>query len=129
MYNVIRHKGIRVEDGNATYYLNNTITSHSDIGKPVSIDPAEDFTVGLAGDGDHILGSLESFEERVQEGYSTGAVAPLKYETFEYSGTDPVRGQWVVGDGTGKVKASATISRALVEGVDTTNKLVHVTFL
>jgi hypothetical protein len=129
MYSVIRHKGIRIEDANATYFLNASITSHSDIAKPVSLDATANFTIGLAADGAQILGALESYEDRTQEGYKAGAVAPLMYTTFEYSGTDPVIGQWVVGDGTGKVKASATIGRALVEGIDTTGKLVHVTFM
>lgn len=129
MYSVIRHKGIRIEDANATYFLNTSITSHADIAKPVSLDATANFTIGLAADGAQILGALESFEDRTQEGYKAGAVAPLMYTTFEYSGADPVIGQWVVGDGTGKVKASATIGRALVEGIDTVAKLVHVTFM
>lgn len=129
MYSTIRHTGIRIEDANASFYLNSTITSFADVGKPVSLDATANFTVGISPDGADILGSLESFENRSQEGYNLGAVAPKLYCTFEYSGTAPVIGQYVVGDGTGKVKASLERGRALVEAVDTDAQTVSVNFM
>ena len=129
MFLEIRHTGIRNETSSATYYTNATITGQQHVGKPVSLDPTANFTVGLAADGADILGYLESFEDRKQEGIKVGAVCPQIYANFEYSGADPVIGQWVVGDGTGKVKASAARARALVTAVDTANKMVSVTFM
>lgn len=129
MYSVIRHNGIRMEDANATFFLNDTITSHDDVGSPVSLDPSENFTVGLSPDGADILGALESFENRSQEGYNAGAVAPKLYTNFTYTGSAPVIGQWVVGAGDGKVKASATAGRALVEAVDESINQVSVLFV
>lgn len=129
MYSVIRHNGIRMEDANATFFLNSTITSHDDVGSPVSLDPSENFTVGLSPDGADILGALESFENRSQEGYNAGAVAPKLYTNFTYTGAAPVIGQWVVGAGNGNVKASATAGRALVEAVDTSTQQVSVLFV
>lgn len=129
MYNNIRHQGIRTESANATYYLNDTVTSASDVGKPVSLDATANFTVGLSPDGADILGSLESVEDRSQDGIKTGAVAPKLFTTFNYTGAAPVIGQWVVGAGNGLVKASPTQARALVEAVDTDNEEVSVTFM
>lgn len=129
MNTTIRHQGIRVEDANASYLLNDTITGHGQVGSPVSLDPTANFTVGLSPDGADILGALESFENRSQEGYNLGAVAPTMYTTFAYDGVAPVIGQYVVGAGAGKVKGSVDRSRALVEAVDTTEKMVSVTFM
>lgn len=129
MYSVIRHNGIRMEDANATFFLNDTIKSHDDVGSPVSLDPSENFTVGLSPDGADILGALESFENRSQEGYNAGAVAPKLYTNFTYTGSAPVIGQWVVGAGDGNVKASATAGRALVEAVDESINQVSVLFV
>ena len=129
MYNKIRHQGIRTESANATFLLNDTITSFSDVGKPVSLDPTANFTVGLSQDGEDILGYLESYEDRSQDGIKTGAVAPKIYTNFKYTGAAPVNGQWVVGAGNGLVKAPATRARALVEAVDTDNEEVSVTFM
>ena len=125
----VRHQGIRTESANASFYLNSTITSTSDIGKPVSLDASANFTVGLSQDGEDILGFLESFENRSQEGYNCGAVAPKIYTDFTYTGPTPVIGQWVVGAGNGEVKGTIERSRALVEAVDVDNKLVSVTFM
>ncbi|ASV43951.1 hypothetical protein [Pseudoalteromonas phage KB12-38] len=129
MYSVIRHTGIRMEDANATFYLNSTVTGQEHVGCPVSLDPSANFTVGLSQDGEDILGALESFENRSQEGYNAGAVAPKLYTNFTYTGVAPEIGKWVVGAGNGEVKASATAGRALVEAVDTDTKEVSVLFV
>lgn len=127
MLTSIRNKGIRVEDASGNFYLDASIDVNAHVGAPVA--PTGNNTVGLAPDGAEILGNLESAEDRVQEGVKTGAVCPSLYTTYGYSGTAPVVGQWVVGTGTEKVKASATFGRCTVLAVDTTAMTVDVTFL
>lgn len=125
---ITSHKGIRVEDLSVSMYLNASITSTDDVGKPVSVDPSADFTVGFVADAD-ILGVLQSFEHRVLEGgIKVGAVCPLICFKFEYSGTAPTRGGRVVGDGTGKVKAAGAGAglNTVVTKVDSTAKTVEV---
>lgn len=125
---ITSHKGIRNEDLSVTMYLNSSITSVEDVGKPVSVDPSADFTVGFVADAD-ILGVLQSYEHRVLEGgIKVGAVCPLICFKFEYSGAAPTRGGRVIGDGTGKVKAAGAGAglNSVVTKVDTTAKTVEV---
>lgn len=126
----IRHQGIRTESASATFYLNSSITSIEDVGKPVSIDPTADYTVGFVADAD-VLGVLESYEDRTTEGVKTGAVNWHNCYEFEYSGTAPTRGGRVVSDGAGKVKAAGAGAgtNTRVVSVDTTNQVVSVIFV
>lgn len=130
LFGITTHRGIRIEDLAATFYLNSTLPNKECVGWPVSIDPSADFTVGAAGDGAEIHGVLQSWEDRVQEGgIRTGAVNPIISFKFEYTGADPVRGGTVVGSATpGKVKAgtATTGKNNIVVAVDSTAKTVEV---
>lgn len=106
MNTITSYKGIRVEDLAVTAYLNSSITSINDVGKPITIDPAADFTIGLSADGAEIHGVLTAFENRSQEGVKTGSYQPLMYQKFSYTGTAPTRGGRVVANGAGGVKAA-----------------------
>lgn len=120
-FGITSHRGIRIEDLAATYYLNSSITKDH-IGAAVSIDPATDFTVGLI-DGGRIHGVLQSFEDRVLEGgIKTGAVNPTIRFKFAYTGTAPTRGGHVVSNGAGGVKVAGAGAgeNATVVAVDTT---------
>lgn len=132
LFGITTHRGIRVEDLAASFYLNSTLPNKECVGWPVAIDPSADFTVGAAGDGVEILGVLQSWEDRVQEGgVRTGSVNPLISFKFEYEGTDPVRGGSVVGSAVpGKVKAAGAGAgkNTTVVAVDTTAKTVEVLF-
>lgn len=118
-FGITSHRGIRIEDLAATYYLNSTITQ-AHVGAAVSIDPTADFTVGLV-DGGRIHGVLQSFEDRVLEGLKTGAVNPTIRFKFEYTGTAPTRGGHVVSNGAGgvKVAGAGAGTNATVVAVDT----------
>ena len=122
------HRGIRNEESALTWYLDASITSPADVGKPVSI--TGNFTVGLAVDGAEILGQLESFENRLQEGVKVGAVNHHMSAKFTYTGSDPVAGGKIVGAGGGNVKtAGAGLGHnTFIAAVDTTAKTVEVTF-
>ncbi len=106
MNTITSYKGIRVEDLAVTAYLNASITGVADVGKPITIDPAADFTIGLSGVDAEIHGVLTSYEPRVQDGVKTGSYNPMMYQKFTYSGTAPTRGGRVVGNGAGGVKAA-----------------------
>lgn len=129
-FGINTHRGIRVEDLSPSFFLNNTLANKDCVGWPVSIDPTADFTVGVAGDGVEILGVLQSWEDRVQEGgIRTGSVNPLISFKFPYTGTAPVRGASVVGSATpGSVKAAgAGVGKnTTVTAVDTDAMTVEV---
>lgn len=109
----------------ATLYLKSGITK-DDVGKPVKLDTANN-TVALAGDGDIILGVLETFEDRKVEGVLTGAVSLRGGFRFTYKTGDAVAvGDSVVGAGSGEVKTTATANNTIVVNKDTTNQTVDV---
>jgi len=88
-----------------------------------------DYLVGLAGDGDQIVGYLESFEERKADGSKTGAVSWNICTEWPYTGTAPAAGDSVVGSATlGSVKTAVAPAgiNTLVTAVDTTNLIVSV---
>jgi hypothetical protein len=128
MNTITSYKGIRVEDLAVTAYLNSTVTGIADVGKPVSIDPAADFTVGISPDGVDINGVLTAFENRSQDGVKTGSYQPLMYQKFSYTGTAPTRGGRVVGNGLGGVKtAGAGVGmNTVVVAVNTTTLTCEV---
>lgn len=130
LFGITTHRGIRIEDLAATFYLNSTLPNKECVGWPVSIDPTADFTVGVSGDNVEIHGVLQSWEDRVQEaGIRTGAVNPLISFKFPYEGAAPTRGGSVVGSAVpGSVKAAAagTGKNTVVVAVDTTAKTVEV---
>lgn len=116
---------------NYTFNLAAAVTA-DDVGKPVAIDATADNTVKVAGDGDTIIGTLVTYENRTVEGAKVGAVdlkAPFR---AGYTGTAPARGTAVVGSATsGKVKATATPPAVanLVVAVNATAQTVDVIFL
>lgn len=104
-------KNIYVEDFNFTFNLKTGIVI-GDVGKAVALDTTAANTVKLAGDGDAIIGRLESVEDRKSEGLLVGTVAmkgafkfPLK------SGATVVVGDAICGSSTdGSVKALTVTS-------------------
>lgn len=137
----ISHEGIFIEEFQFPWNLASGIVA-ADVGKAVAIDTGADTTVKLAGDGDAIIGRLETFEDRVVEGIKVGAVSHAGGVKFPYkTGETLARGNYVVGAGSGEVKAQAaqavneggsanlTIRRDpiwLVTSVNTTAKTVTV---
>lgn len=101
----ISHVGIVQEAFHLPFYLEASITA-ADVGKAVTLDSTAANTVKIAGDGDQIIGRLETFENRSVEGVVVGAVATRGGWTFTKSGAVNV-GDTVVGAPNGEVKAAA----------------------
>lgn len=97
-------RGFYFEDFILTFNLPSTVTA-ADIGKAVALDASGNAKVKLAGDGDFIIGRLDTVEKREIEGTNTGAVS-LKFSNLLpiKSGSGVVRGDTVVGAGNGEVK-------------------------
>lgn len=123
-------------DVDSAYTWNVTGTTvAADVGKAVVQDTAAANSVKLATADATIIGSLLSYENRVQEGITVGAVAREGVFVWSYSGPDPALGCGVVGGAAaGQVKAYVVstvhtpIVGNIVIDVDTTNKLVTVLF-
>lgn len=102
-------RGYDFEDFQFTFNLKAGIVA-TDVGKAVALDATAAATVKLAGDDDHIIGRLETFENRTQEGALLGTVA-LKFSDIlpiksGLTGAEAVVvGSTVVGAGSGEVKA------------------------
>lgn len=109
-----------------TFYLESSITA-ADKGKPVALDATANNTVKLAGDGDAILGKLETYEDRVQEGVKTGAVTIMGGVRFTYVTGDAVAvGESIVGAPAGEVKRTATANNTMVIAKNATDETVDV---
>lgn len=122
-------KNIHVEDFAFAFYLNSAITS-ADIGKAVTQDTSAAMTMKLAGDGDVILGMLDTFEDRGD--FKTGAVQLKGGFALPYTGTAPDIGDGVVGSAAtaGAVvgtAAAATAGQPRVFQVNTDAGEVEVT--
>ena len=103
-------RGYHFED----YQFSATLTAGmttADVGKAVALSTGAANKVKLAGDGDYIIGRLETVEDRTQEGVLIGTVA------WHFSDRLPVKsgltgaeavviGSTVVGAGSGEVKAN-----------------------
>lgn len=96
--------GVYHEDWQYPFFISGTVTQ-DDVGKAVTLDTTAANTVKLAGNNDRILGRLEIYENRVQEGIKVvtvnlagGMKLPL------VSGGVIARGDTVVGAGNGEVK-------------------------
>lgn len=102
-------RGLHQENFNYTFNLATGIVV-GDVGKAVSLDSTAANTVKLAGDGDTIIGYLETVENRVVEGVLVGTVAtkgvyklPVK---TGLTGSEVVAvGSTAVGAGAGEIKA------------------------
>lgn len=122
-------RGIRDENYVYTFNITGTVTA-ADVGKAVTQDTSAANSAKLTTDASVILGSLASYENRVQEGIKVGAVARKGVFVWAYTGTAPALGNGVVGSATaGSVKdAGAAVVGNIVVQVDTVNKLVTVVF-
>jgi len=98
-------RGFHFEDFMLTFTLAAGITA-ADAGKAVALSGAN--TVKLAGDGETIIGRLETVEDRKVEGQLVGAVA-LKFANLLpiKAGQVVAVGDTVVGAGGGEVKKAA----------------------
>lgn len=100
-------RGFHFEDFLLTFTLAAGITA-ADRGKAVSLGAAAN-TVKLAGDGDVIIGRLETVEDRKVEGQLVGAVALKFANALPIKAGEVVAvGDTVVGAGAGEVKKAAT---------------------
>jgi hypothetical protein len=97
------------EDWHFTFNLTAGITT-ADIGKAVSMGAA-DMTVKLCGDGEKILGRLETVEDRTQVGEGLVGTVAIKFFGKLPSSGAIARGASVVGSATpGSVKAATTFT-------------------
>lgn len=101
-------RGFHFEDSILTVNLASGIGT-ADIGKAVTIDTSGPNKFKLAGDGDPVMGRLESVEDRTTEGSLVGAVAFRFANSFKIASGETVQvGDTVVGAGDGEVKAATT---------------------
>lgn len=127
--NGVTLQGLRSEDFVYTWNVTGTAGVNPGVGIPVSQDVAANASVKVPADGDFILGELRSYEHRVQEGVTVGAVAHKGNFTWPYTGAAPTRGASVVASATpGSVKAAALAvgNYARVVEVDATALTVTV---
>lgn len=120
-------KNLHVEEFAFAFYLEASITE-DDLGKAVTVDDSAEMTVKLAGDGDVILGRLDTFEDRGD--FKIGAIQLKGGTAFTYTGTAPSVGHGLVGDAVaGTVKTTAAAAAAgqpIVFKVDTAKTEVEV---
>lgn len=99
----------------------------TDVGTPVSQDTTAANTVKKAVDGGEILGVLQAFEDRVQEGVQLASVWLEGGFRFTYKSGDLVAvGDSVVSAGSGEVKKAGAANNTRVYAKDTTNRTVDV---
>lgn len=111
--------GYHFEDSMLTFNLASGITA-SDVGKAVSVDTSANNTVKLAGDGDEIIGRLETVELRTQEGLNVGTVALRFAQLLPIKSGETINvGDGLVGAGSGEVKAQAATVELTDSGSDT----------
>jgi hypothetical protein len=94
-----------------------TALAETDLGKAVALLTTPDHTVSLGADGDELLGVLE----HVDEINNVGTVQLRGWVETLYSGSAPARGANIglLLDGTGKVKAGASVKKYHVTKVVT----------
>ena len=127
-------RGLRDEGYNYTWNITGACVA-ADVSKAVTQDLTAANSAKLATTGSTILGTLASFEDRVQEGIKVGTVARKGVFVWTYDGPNPTLGVGVVGGATaGYVKAYIPVAAQepivgnVVIDVDTVNKLVTVLF-
>jgi len=133
MYGVISTKGRYLEDFQETFYISGTVTQ-ADLGKALSLDATAPKTVKLAADGDIIVGRLEVYEDRVQEGVKVATVSMkfidwVPYKTGLTSGDVAGIGKAIVGAGAGEVKFATGTAHNRTVFLDVPNLRAHVHFL
>jgi hypothetical protein len=121
-------RGIYDEEYSYTWNITGTCTA-ADVSKAVVQDTTAANSVKLATAGAAVIGSLMSYENRIQEGIVVGAVCRKGVFVWPYTGADPTLGQGVTGGATpGYVAAVAAFPGCIVVQVDTVGKLVTVVF-
>lgn len=104
--------GMYHEDWQYPFFVSGSVTQ-ADVGKAVTLDTAAANTVKLAGDGDVILGRLEVFENRVQEGIKVGTVNLKGGMKLPVKENETVAiGNAVIGAGGGEVRAAVTVGES-----------------
>lgn len=120
-------KNLHVENFAFAFYLEASVTEN-DIGKAVTVDTSAEITMKLAGDGDVIMGFLDTFEDRGD--FKIGAVQLKGGFAFPYTGDVPTIGQGIVGSATaGVVKttgAPAAAGQPIIFRVNTSASEVEV---
>lgn len=126
--------GMYFEDFQMPFNLKAGIV-RADVGKAVALDTAAANTVKLAGDGDVIVGRLETVEDRNVEGTLVGTVAfrfvaKIPYATLVAVG-DTAVGSTTAGSvkprrNAGDTANEADYSQNMVVEVDTTNSMAVV---
>lgn len=113
-----------IPDNDLTFILASDIKAEH-VGLAVAQDTSAANTVKLAGDGDAIVGRLESFEDRTAtEGVVVGAVKLVGGLELKKSGASMNVGDSVVGAGAGLVKAGSTANGIVVWEVRTDSVIV-----
>lgn len=112
--NGVSFDGIFDENAQLTFLVSGSgLTKANTEGYAVELDTAAANTVKLATDGGAILGRLDVFENRVTEGAKLGTVSLRGGYKFIVEPTaiggasEPARGDFIVGAGSGKVKKLA----------------------
>lgn len=103
-----------IPDNGLTFILASDIKEEH-VGLAVAQDTSAANTVKLAGDGDAIVGRLESYEDRTKtEGVVVGAVQLVGGMEMKKSGDAMKVGDPVVGAGNGLVKAGSAANGIVV---------------
>lgn len=111
-----------------TWNISGAVNKATDIGKAVSQDTTAPSTAKLATDGARILGTLGSYEDRVQEGVKVGTVNHSGGFGVPYTGALAV-GDFACGSPTPGVIRKVTdgaFSKALVVEVDAVNSIAVI---
>ncbi|MBC2806557.1 hypothetical protein C3Y94_025745 [Rhizobium ruizarguesonis] len=105
-------RGFHFEDFILTFTLAAGIVA-ADSGKAVSVDASGPNKVKLAGDGDTIIGRLQTVEDRKVEGQLVGAVELKFANLIPIKAGDLIAvGDTAIGGGGGTVKKAATADHA-----------------
>lgn len=118
--------GMYHEDWQYPFFISGDV-SHEDIGKAVTLDTSKANTVKLAGDGDPVLGRLEVYEDRVQEGIKVATVnlaGGMKLPVKE--GETVNIGDAVIGAGSGEVRSVIPTGAEADDVIPTDNIVVEV---
>ena len=104
--------GFHFEQFMLTVNLASGITT-DDVGAPMAVDTSAANKFKIAGDGDVIVGRLESVEDRTVEGILVGTVAFRFAAKFPVKAADTLAvGGTAVGAASGEVKAAASADYA-----------------
>ncbi len=118
-------KGTTQPDFRYTYKISGTIDASTDIGKAITFDSATANTVKLAGDGDLIIGSLFSYEDRTVEGVKLATIDTKGGMALPKEASVTIAlGATVVGAGSGLVKSGTASAANFVTEVESTTSVI-----